>query len=264
MKKSILAMALLGAGVLAGAGDVFEIKEMKDWAPGSAVRAVGAGVWRVTGNCELVGAKSFKVDPAKKYTLTLEMRKLPATQKVLVYGGFWPLNEDMVRIKPHCVRCERKTAGKLTAPVKEGDTTIRITAPKHWRKGARNWCVSFRDQAQCPELDMEVICCRSATEPADGSVEVTLTKPVMKDYPAGTPVHFHTDGPGMYSLCSTVQPTDEWVKYTCTVTGIQKSGIPSRTQWWNGTKYAKFRLFTGGAAKNAQIELRNIKLVEEE
>lgn len=267
MKKSTLATALLGAAMLAGAGEIFEIKEMTDWAPGSAVRAVGDGVWRITGNCNLAGAKNFKVDPAKKYTVTMEMRKLPSTQKVLVYAGFWPLNEDMVRLAPYCVRCESGTATKLVAPVKAGDTKIRITRPKRWKKDAKRWYVSFRDQKKCAAPDMDVICCASCTEPAaDGSVEVTLKQPVAKDYPEGTPVHFHGDGPGLYSLCTTVQPGDEWVKYTGTVTGIQKDARPDKghKQWWKGTKYAKFRFMTLGAAKDAQVEIRRIKLVEEE
>lgn len=265
MKKSTLAMALLGAAVLAGAGEVMEIRELKDWAPGSAVRSVGDGVWRITGNRALAGAKNVRIDPAKKYTLSMEMRKLPATQKVLVYAGFWPLNEDMVRIEPHCARCEPGSATKLTAPVKAGDKSIRIMLPRRWKKGAKYWCVSFRDQAQCTEPDMEVICNTGCGEPAaDGSVEVTLKKPVAKEFPEGTPVHFHSDGPGMYSLCDMVQPGDEWVKYTCTVTGMKKSGLPAKEQWWNGTKYAKFRFLTLGAARDAQVEIRNIKLVEEE
>ena len=265
MKKSTLAMALLGAAVLAEASEIFEIKEKKDWTADSVVRPVGDGVWQVTGNRALIGAKSFKVDPAKKYTLTMEMRKLPATQKVLVYAGFWTLNEDMVRVEPHCARCESGSATKLTAPVKAGDTSIRIMLPKRWKKGAKYWCVSFRDQAQCTEPDMEVICNQSCGEPAaDGSVEVKLAKPVTKDYPEGTPIHFHSDGPGMYSLCDMVQPSDEWVKYTCTVTGMKKGGLPVKDQWWSGTKYAKFRFLTLGAARDAKIEIRNIKLVEEE
>ena len=263
MIKNTFAAMLLGAAVLAGADEIMTIKTMQDWASGSAVRAVEDGVWRITGSCKLAGAKSFKVDPAKKYILSMEMRKLPATQKVLVYAGFWPLNEDMVRIEPHCARCEPGTATKLAAPVKEGDTAIRITLPKRWKKGARDWCVSFRDQARCAEPDMDVICCRSASEPAaDGSVEIKLANPVPQDCPEGTPIHFHSEGPGMYSLCDMVQPSDEWVKYSCAVTGVQKRGTPGKEQWWNGTEYGKFRFLTVGAAKDAQVEIRNIRLVE--
>ena len=265
MKKTQMTMAMLGAALLAGAAEVMEIKTMQDWARGSAVRSVGDGVWEITGNRALAGAKNVKIDLAKKYTLTMEMRKLPATQKVLVYAGFWPLNEDMIHIEPHHARCELRSAAKLTAPVKAGDRSFRIMLPQRWRKGAKYWCVSFRDQAQCAEPDMEVICNKSCGEPAaDGSVEVVLTKPIPKDYPEGTPVHFHSDGTGMYSLCDMVQPTDEWVKYSCTVTGMKKGGHPVKNQWWTGTKYAKFRFLTVGAARDAKVEIRNIKLVEEE
>ena len=85
---------------------------MEDWASGSAVSSVGDGVWRITGSRKLIGARSFKVDPAKRYILSMEMRKLPATQKVLVYAGFWPLNEDTLKsemptamaiVSPNCV-----------------------------------------------------------------------------------------------------------------------------------------------------------------
>ena len=265
MNKTWLGMVLLGGAVFAGAAEIVEIKELKDWAPGSAVRSVGDGAWEVVGNRDLANAKSFKVDPAKKYTLSFEMRKTPETQKVLVYAGFWPLNEDMVRIEPHFVRCERNSGAKLTADAAAGSKTIRITQPKRWKEGAKTWCVSFRDQAECKTPDFEVICNRSCSDiAADGSLEVTLAKPLPKDYPAGTPIHFHSDGPGMYSACDARTPTDEWETFSCTVTRIKTGGIPVKEQWWDGTKYAKLRFLTTGADKNGKVEFRNIRLTEEE
>ena len=265
MKKSMLFAALCLSAAALSAAETIEIKSYKDWAKGSFVRLQADGVWEVPGSRDLSNAKSFKVDPAKKYTLSFEVRKTPETQKVFFYAGFWPLNEDMVRISPHHARCERNSETVLTADAASGSKSIRINQPKRWKKGAKTWCVSFNDRKNCSGLDMNVICNAGCGEQAaDGSMEVTLKAPLTKDYKAGTPVHFHSDGPGMYSACKEKDPATEWEKISVTVSGIQTAaGAPGYDRWWMGTKYGKLRFLIASRDRNAKVQLRNIKLTVE-
>ena len=258
----IAAIAMSTAAIYA---EVIEIKTIKDWAKGSGVRVSEAGVWDIIGARDISTAKSFKVDPAKKYTLSFEVRKSAATQKVMVYAGFWPLDADMVRIMPHNARCESRSETVLTADAKAGSKSIRINEPKRWRKGARLWCVSFNDRKNCSGLDMSVICNLSCGEQAaDGSMEVKLKQPLTKDYPANTPIHFHSEGPGMYSACKEKNPSTEWETVTATVTGVQgAAGIPKNDQWWAGSKYAKMRFLVVSSDRKSQVQLRNVKLTIE-
>ena len=265
MKKTMLFAALaLTAGSVCAA-ETIEIKAYKDWAKGSYVKPQADGVWEIPGSRDLSNAKSVKVDPAKKYTLSFEVRKTPETQKVFFYAGFWPLNEDMVRIAPHNARCERNSETVLTADAAAGSKSIRITEPKRWRKGARSWCVSLNDKKNCSGVDMSVICNAGCGEQAaDGSMEVMLKSPLTKDYKAGTAVHFHSEGPGMYSACKEKDPSTEWEKVSVTVSGIQTTaGTPKNDQWWAGTKYAKIRFLVSTSDRKAKVQLRNIKLIVE-
>ncbi len=260
----LFAALMLGAAAVSAA-ETIEIKAYKDWAKGSFVRPKADGVWEIPGSRDLSNAKSFKVDPVKKYTLSFEVRKTPESQNVLFYAGFWPLNEDMVRIMPHHARCERNSETVLTADAAAGSKSIRINEPKRWKKGARTWCAAFSDKKDCKNLDMSVICNAGCGEQAaDGSMEVMLKEPLSKDIKAGTAIHFHSEGPGMYSACSEKAPGTEWETLSVTISGEQLPGsLPKNNQWWAGTRYGKIRFLVVTGDRNAKVQLRNIKLTVE-
>lgn len=265
MKKSMLFAVLALSAVTVSAAEVIEIKTTKDWAKGSYVRPQSDGSWVIPGARDLSSAKSFKVDPAKKYTLSFDVRKSAGSQKVFFYAGFWALNEDMVRIAPHNVRCEHNSETILTADAAAGSKSIRITEPKRWKKGAKAWCVALSDKKTCNAPDMSVICNTGCGEQAaDGSMEVMLKAPLPKDYKANTPVHFHSEGPGLYAVCSEKDPSTEWETVSATITGIQSFGSAIKlNQWWPGSKYGKLRFLVLTSDRQAKVELRNIKLTIE-
>ena len=264
MKKiiSVTAIFILITTVFA---EVIEIKSLKDWAQGSGVRVSEQNIWDIIGSRDISNSKSFKVIPDKKYTLSFEVRKSAETQKVLLYVGFWPLDMDMVRINPHNARCEKNSETVLTSNAAKGSKSIRINQPKRWKKGAKLWCVSFNDRKNCSNLDMNVICNHSSGEQAaDGSIEVKLKSPLTNDYKENTPVHFHSEGPGMYSICQEKVLNTEWEKVSGTITGIQKIvGVPKNNQWWPGSKYGKLRFLIITSGPKSKVQLRNIKLTIE-
>ena len=265
MNKFFLS-ALLAIGTTAAiAAEVIEIKEHKDWAKGSDIKLMPNGVWMFPNSRIINNAKAFKVDPAKKYTISFDVRKSSDTHDVVIYAGFTCLDADMVRIDPQFVRCERNSDTKLTADAAQGSNKIRIMLPKNWRKGAKSWSASLKDRKSCGGLDLEVINNVSQSEQAaDGSVEITLAKPLTKDYPAGTAIHFHSPGPGMYAACSAKQLSTEWETISVTISGMQAvPGLPKFDKWWIGTKYAKLLFVTARKSRNSRVEFRNIKLTIE-
>lgn len=265
MKKSLLFAAAALSFTAVNAAETVELKVYKDWAKGSFVKSLPDGVWEIPGPRDVCSAKNIKIDPAKKYTLSFDVRKTPDTQKVFLYVGYWPLNEDMVRINARNARCEKNTATTLTADAKAGSKSIRITQPKRWPKNVKTWCVSFVDQKACPGMDMEVVRCLSSGEQAaDGSMEIKLREALLKDFKAGTAVHFHSEGPGMYAVCNEKDPKTEWESVSVTITGQQTAaGIPPRDKWWIGAKYAKIRFLLVSRDRKAKVQLRNIKLTVE-
>jgi hypothetical protein len=264
--KKIVMSALFALGVSAVlAADVIEVKERKDWAKGAYVKQLPEGVWQIPGSRVIYSGKAFKVDPAKKYTVSFDIRKSADTQKVLVYAGFVCRDDDMVRIDSQFLRCESNSDTKLTADAAKGSNKIRIMLPKRWKNNVKYWCVSMKDRKSCGGLDMEVIGNVSQSEQAaDGSVEITIAKPLTKDYPAGTAIHFHSFGPGMYSACSEKNPSTEWETVSATVSGMQTAvGFPKFDKWWLGTKYAKLIFVVSSKERNSKIEFRNIKVTIE-
>ena len=265
MKKSMLFAALALSAVTVSAAEVIEIKEYKDWAKGSDVKSMPDGVWQFRNSRIINSAKAFKVDPAKKYTVSFDVRKSADTQNVLIYVGFTCLDADMVRIDSQFVRCEKNSDTALTADAAKGSNKIRIMLPKHWKNGAKGWYASLKDRKSCGGLDMEVIKNVSQSEQAaDGSVEITLAKPLTKAYPAGSAVHFHSAGPYMYAICSAKQPSTEWETISVTISGMQTvPGLPKFDKWWMGTKYAKLLFVTDRRSDSSKVEFRNIKLTIE-
>lgn len=90
--------------------------------------------------------------------------------------------------------------------------------------------------------------------------EVTLKKPVAKDYPAGTRVrqqrfgatYLYTAGPGKKA------PAD-WQEFSGNVQGIAPAGNPSY-KWWNGTKQAQILVIMNYATKDGKTEFKDIVL----
>jgi hypothetical protein len=93
--------------------------------------------------------------------------------------------------------------------------------------------------------------------------KVVLRKPLAKAFPAGTAVRLHQDrAPYNYGAAERGKLTDQWVKFSGKVNGIQRKGS-SFKKWRPGTKYVQIMIMsTGnqGHKKLKKLQFRNVKL----
>ena len=263
MNRFFTMLALSAAVSTAFAAETIEVKTPADFAKGAKVSATDDGLL-IAGNQRVFSAKTFKVDPAKKVTLSFDIRKSADTTGCMVYVGFQCLDEDKVMIMPQNVRCEWNSAGSLAENAVAGSKDIRINMPPRFK--TKDWCIVFNDKNNCSGFDMNVFGWQKVSPvAADGTVGIKLNLVLEDDYPAGTPVHFHSMGPGLYSACSEKLPNNEWEKVTCTVSGMQTTATPDgkMNKWFKGTKYGQILILVVSRDNSSKIYFKNIKLIAE-
>ncbi len=252
-----------GTGVLFGA-EVLKIEKASDLL-GTRNLTENAAEKSITasGRYARVTSKPFPVDPAKKYKLSGKFRAAPGTAGEVFYFGFIPLDEKGRQIASEYVNVPKKgTDTELAAPARKGDTVVKVKDASKWDMLTPWGVIAFNAKDDCSDLPN-----RDVTQIAEKKIEkkgdvweVTLKKPVAKDYPAGTRVrqqrfgatYLYTAGPGKKA------PAD-WQEFSGNVQGIVPAGNPSY-KWWNGTKQAQILVIMNYATKDGKTEFKDIVL----
>ena len=95
-----------------------------------------------------------------------------------------------------------------------------------------------------------------------GTIIITLSKPVEKNYPAGTNVRLHTGG-GEFLSCAgeALALSNDWKSFSGEITG--ESSGHTRKNFRKNTKFAAimFRVYAPDRV-NSKIQFRNLKLEE--
>lgn len=244
------------------AAETIEIKSVADFTKDGKVTAAEGG-FLLANNVRAFSSKTFKVDPAKKTTLTFEIRKSADTTNCMVYVGYQCLDSDKLMIQPEHVRCEWNTASTLAENAVAGRKDIRINMPPRFKN--KDWCIVFGDKNKCSGFDMNAFGWQKVSPvAADGTVGIKLNYALENNYPAGTPIHFHSKGPGLYSACNEKLPKNDWEKVTSVVIGMQNTAIPDKKmdKWFKGTKHARL-IFLVVGDRRSKVYIKNIKLVTE-
>lgn len=261
--KNILSVFLTAAAISTS------IAAAPDWNKPTEFKAANIqhkdGVFTFSGRSVLYSRSAMIVDTAKKYTVKLKMRAVPGTDPALAYAGFQPISKDGHYLLTIHLRQEKNTAAKLLQDAKTGDTQIIISTPARWISSmARNcWYVAMgSDGAPASVPHFDVIRVKDVGEDPEG-LAIELVKPLKKDYPAGTNICFHSDGPGMNTIANGVKLTAEWQEFTGSVQGL--SDIPGRNAWWKSTHRARlmFMLLPVAGSKNIGMEVKDIVVTEE-
>ena len=263
MKNMTSLLFCVFVSVTAFAAEVYEYNTPDDWEKKAVIKVLPDGVLEFTGKQDITTAKSFKVDPRKKVTLSFEIRAREDSIDTMVYAGFQQQDSDKIILEPVYVRQEVGSLTTLTENATAGATKLKIRKPRRWIKPIyRGYYIIFDAKNDLSDLpNTSGIQLVAAEDLADGVVEITLKKPLPKDYPAGSQVRFHIGGPYMYSALDAKKLSSEWIKVSCTVTGTDPAAMDFK-KWWIGTKYAKplFLLNYKDFAKQKHTQLRKIKV----
>ena len=267
MKKMTLLFFCAFVSAAAFAADVYEYNTPADWEKKAVIKVLPDGVLEFNGKQNITTAKSFKVDPQKKITLSFEIRAREDSVDTMVYAGFQQQDSDKIILEPVYVRQEVGSLTTLTEDAKAGATKLKIRKPSRWIKPVyRGYYIVFDAKKDLSDMpNTSGIALVAEKDLPDGIVEITLKKPLPKDYPAGSQVRFHIGGPYMYSALDAKKLSSEWIQVSCTVTGTDPAAMDFK-KWWIGTKYAKpfFLLNFRDFAKQKYTQLRNIKITIED
>lgn len=265
MKNLTKYALLLTACTSVPAGEIIEYTGPEAWTPNPQVTFAAGGVMEIRGKTEVVSARSFPVDPAGNVKLSFEVRRAPGSPETLAYLGFWPLDADKVRIEPLMVRPVSGTGAILRGAVQAGATSIVMTRPEKWPDHPRalaGWGIAFNagpDRSDLPNTAVYAI--KDAVPDENGNLKITFKSPLRSDYPDGTPLRAHSNGPGMYSALDARRLPETWQRVECVVSGLNAE-VPTMNKWWIGTKFARIRILAnyGSEAENTIMEIRHIKL----
>jgi hypothetical protein len=238
-------------------GASFTVKSIvakpEKWDGGPVVDA-GNNAKMIKGTGVRFAAGSVKIDPAKTYRLCGNFKAAVPSDKGFLLFGMAPHNAAGKPIHPLQVNPVSDSDTVLAASAKKGDTKISVKNAEKWRK-ANNTAIAFNtktDYDDLPNHDLVEIATINQNE-------VTLKKPLSKDYPAGTPVRQHCSGNTyMYSGAAYKKvPSTDWTEFSGEISGEAISGLPMN-QFWRGTSSVRIMLITS----QPDVMFRDIRFEE--
>ena len=223
------------------------------------IRDVGGAVRISTKNPTFrIYTKKLTIDPAKKYKLSIEYRKVPGSK---AEGRFYfgPSNFDAQGREIGCDTLYPVVGSEtvLAMPLKPGDRVVKIRDGSKWQ--AKYGRIAFyvkNDLSDLPNFDLLRF---SAMKKTGYMWELTLYAPATKAVPEGTPVRNHLDGASYRYILGNVVPGDQWKKAERVVSGFTRDNVPERnTAWRLGGVSAALIIFANG--KELDLEIRNLKI----
>ena len=204
--------------------------------------------------------KSIPIDLKKKYRISCEYRMAPGSKSAAKLY-FAPISYDkngqeISAVDQYCIR---GTETVLAAPAKKGDKVVRI---KNGTKWFVKWgAIAFNAKSDFSDLPNNDFIYISSIRKNGDVWEVSLKKPLAKDYPAGTSVREQRAGASYRYVCY-AKPQTEWTESTRIIQGEKNETAPGYAKAWRlGTVNAGIVFFTNGSP--IDIEIRNISIVEE-
>ena len=122
-KLSVCVLAAVCAGMLS-AEDLFVQSEPADFAPVKRI-IKGEDAFSVKGAGVILSAKSFTLDPAKKYQISGEFCQKGGKQTNL-YLGFAPYDAKGRQIFSNMVNIVKDTQTEVAVDAKKGDTVVKV------------------------------------------------------------------------------------------------------------------------------------------
>ncbi len=258
MKSRLFSLISLCIISLSLAEQRIDYLKSSDFAPCKGVSFLDDNIVEFTGTVNCEAARIFKVEPTVPVTISFEIRKLSEESKPVVYVGFWTYDADRIRIYPRFLRCERGGETSILTDAPEGSTTLRLKTLQ--RQPAKSWkYLALGGRKDCPIPQFELITIKALRTLEDNSLEATIDAPLTTPMPAGTTLHFHGDGPGMYAAYNAKTPENEWTTITATVVGEQEGFPMADKRWWKGTRFAK-PLIVVYQSKSDKTQIRNLQV----
>ncbi|NMA42485.1 MAG: hypothetical protein GX946_03795 [Oligosphaeraceae bacterium] len=203
------------------------------------------------------------IDADKVYTVSCRVRAVPGANKTTAYIGFQQFDEAGRSLLPEYYRLIPDSQAKLLKSAVAGSLKLEVSPPKayHSKIVSFGWQIAMDSDGGNETLpNFNVSRIKEATRSGD-VITLTLQEPLREDWSAGTPVCFHTSGPGMYPLLNGKEVSSEWMVLTAKVTGC--SIVPGVDKWWRDAASAALLLSVKsipGQKGESGLEITDIKV----
>ena len=196
-------ISVVSAAAFCGAafadGVEFKFDKPADWQKNGMIKWVGEkkDVMEISGRTMLYSAKTFDIDPAKKYKLEADINVVSGGP-VTNYFGFYLYDKSNRVIGAHHVSVVLKSESSFVKAAKKGDTVVTLASNPVWLKN-KPYAMALnprKDYSDLPNFDLLFV---KSVKSAGAVMEVTLTAPLKKDIAAGTTVRLHVPGGYMYT-----------------------------------------------------------------
>jgi hypothetical protein len=168
----------------------------KEWAGKIKYETVDGKLSALVDSKSYITSKKFiPVEAGKKYTLTGSFKSLGENLSRTYYGFIcYDKNKKHVITLNSNVVLDSGTT--LAEECKKGDKTLVIKANNKWKAG---YAIAFNAKDDFSDLpNREVAYKITKVAAKDGNMELQLSAPVKKAYPAGTKVRMHSPAHGTY------------------------------------------------------------------
>ena len=192
---------LMAGGLIAGEETLLkwdtDAKNLqKEWSGKIKYETIDGKMSAVVDNGSYITSKKYiPVEAGKKYVLTGNFKSLGESLSK-VYYGFICYDKNKKRITTLSANVILDSGTTLAQECKKGDKTLIIKANNKWKKG---YGVVFNAKDDFSDLPNREIAYKIIkVVPKDGNMELELSAPVKKAYPAETKVRMHTSKYGSY------------------------------------------------------------------
>ena len=242
---------------------IFELDENTEISSRRGKAVVESGVLKTKLPALIYFPARRKIDPSKVYTLSAEFRVSGGATKDNLWLGFVPYDAKGREIFSQTYnRLVPATLGEVAADAKKGDAKIVVRGNLDaWKPFLKNSDRFLALDAKADGSDMPntrlLRTVKGFTERDDGSLELTLHKPLAADLAAGTPLALHTWGVS-YQVVSPRRAKEGWNK----ITGRYRVGKKDKgvAAFCPGAASVAIAFFCRD--KEGEIEIRNLQLLE--
>lgn len=253
--KKIISLMLFTVCSLTGlfAGEILEFPEKADWLDSTNLKALPGNVLEFHKGM-VYSTVSVKALYDKTTVFSGEFRCKEPGQKVRLFFAVRPLDAWKRPITAYHVNTIPLSDTVLLSPVKKGDRFLHVRNGEKFKKGAKTAFDTKEDLSDLPNRNLSKGNVKKGEKLQDGSWHIHLTAPLTKEYPQGTRVRAHGNGPFQNAAIVDLTGTD-WKKVEGRVKGVVKRGMGGR-KWTPGSAYGYIVLYCRG---KVPVQFRNIK-----
>lgn len=214
----------------------------------------GKSCMRIEAAHKFLYSEKIKIDPSKKYKLTIWFRAENAAKAAPFFAGIQSYDKNNKPISGENVRYFDGTLTTVTADALKGESVLQVENASQYKKG---WTVALSAKVDCSDLPNRNLI--GGVKAIKGN-ELTLQTPLKVDVAAGTKIRQHIGG-WQYSLNHGGKAPVQWKEYSCIFNGRNdKRG--ENNQFWPGTCYIQIVIAANMARNGSVLYADDFKLVE--